>query len=149
MMELWATDSPEEKKGFLEFSEELLADFCEFFLRLCLDQIGFMENLLGLDQIEARIDWYVDMRSKSSENPLRPESSRLLRAVFMRGQIARGRAGEILNMSQRNARRIVAALADEGLIVSQSHRAPLVIGLPLHVLPYYFPDLYDPSVIGY
>jgi hypothetical protein len=67
----------------------------------------------------------------------------------MRGQIARGRAGEILNMSQRNARRIVAALADEGLIVSQSHRAPLVIGLPLHVLPYYFPDLYDPSVIGY
>jgi Fic family protein len=149
MMELWATDSPEEKKGFLQFNEELLADFCEFFLRLCLDQIGFMENLLGLDQIEARIDWYVDIRSKSSENPLRPESSRLLRAVFMRGQIARGRAGEILNMSQRNARRIVAALADEGLIVSQSHRAPLVIGLPLHVLPYYFPDLYDPSVIGY
>jgi len=26
--------------------------------------------------------------------------------------------------------------------------AHLTIGLPIHVLPYYFPDLYDPSVIG-
>jgi len=25
---------------------------------------------------------------------------------------------------------------------------PLTIGLPIHVLPYYFPSLYDPSVIG-
>jgi len=148
MMELWAADSPEEKKGKHWFSEQLLADFCNFFLLTCLDQIRFMENLLRLDQIEARIDWYVDMRSKSAKKPLRPEASRLLRAVFMRGSISRGRAGEILNMSQRNARRIVAALLDEGLLVSSSHRAPLVIGLPLHVLPYYFPDLYNPSVIG-
>ncbi len=66
----------------------------------------------------------------------------------MRGRIRRGRAGEILNMSQRNARRIVAALLEEGLVTSASHRAPLVVGLPMHVLPYYFPDLYNPSVIG-
>ncbi|MBS3809873.1 MAG: hypothetical protein KGY38_06955 [Desulfobacterales bacterium] len=70
---------------------------------------------------------------------------KLLRAAFMRGRILRGRAGEILNMSQRNARRIVAALLDEGLLVSASHRAPLVMGLLLHVLPYYFPDLYNAS----
>ena len=34
------------------------------------------------------------------------------------------------------------------LLQSQSHRAPLTIGLPIDVLPYYFPDIYDPSVIG-
>ena len=51
---------------------------------------------------------------------------------------------EILNMSERNARRIVSALIKDGLLRSQSHRAPL--GLPIGVLPYYFP--YDLSVIG-
>jgi hypothetical protein len=66
----------------------------------------------------------------------------------MRGAVARGQAAEILNMSARNARRTVSALLDQGLLQSPSHRASLTIGLPLAVLPYYFPDLYDPSVIG-
>jgi hypothetical protein len=66
----------------------------------------------------------------------------------MRGALPRGRAAEILNTSERSARRTVSALIGEGLLQSQSHRAPLTIGLPIHVLPYYFPDLYDPSVIG-
>jgi hypothetical protein len=42
------------------------------------------------------------------------------------------------------ARQIVSALIEDGLLQSQSHRAPLTIGLPIGVLPYYFPDLYDP-----
>jgi hypothetical protein len=51
-------------------------------------------------------------------------------------------------MSERNARRIVSALLNEGLLQSSSHRSPLTIGLPVHVLAYYFPGVYDPSVIG-
>ncbi len=141
MMELWATDSPMER-------EVLLADFCRFFFAICLDQIGFMEGLLRLDHIEARIDAYVAMRAKDRDRPLRPESAKLLRAVFMRGSMPRGKAGEILAMSPRNARRIVSALIEEGLLAAKSHRAPLTIGLPIHVLPHYFPDLYDPSVMG-
>jgi hypothetical protein len=66
----------------------------------------------------------------------------------MRYALPRGKAAEILNMSARSARRTISALIEEGLLQSQSHRAPLIIGLPIHVLPYYFPDLYDPSVIG-
>lgn len=148
MFELWATDSPEEKNGGHQFNEDLLADFCAFFFSVCIDQIKFMEGLLGLSQIESRIDWYVETRSKQANRPLRTESAKLLRAVFMQGAIARGRAAGILNMSERNARRIVSILLEEGLLQSENHRAPLTIGLPLNVLPYYFPDLYQPSVIG-
>ncbi|MFH1983399.1 MAG: Fic family protein [Pseudomonadota bacterium] len=147
MFELWATDSPDSARPHL-FNEDLLADFCEFFFNICLDQIGFMEKLLRLDQIEARIDWYVENRRQQSTQPIRPEAAKLLRAVFMRGAIARGKASDILNMSERSARRAVSALLNEGLLRSKSHRAPLTIGLPLSVLPFYFPDLYDPSVIG-
>ncbi|MCG2758959.1 MAG: Fic family protein [Desulfobacteraceae bacterium] len=148
MFELWATDSPDEQNGAHYFDDDLLSDFCRFFFEICLDQIRFMEGLLRLDQIETRIDWYVETRAKHDKKPLRIESAKLLRAVFMRGDIPRGMAVEILNMSERNARRIVSALIEDGLLQSQSHRAPLTIGLPIGVLPYYFPDLYDPSLIG-
>lgn len=148
MMELWGADSPEEKEEDRLFSDEMLADFCRFFFSVCIDQVRFMEHLLQLDRIESRIDGYVAMRTGDLMSPMRMEAAKLLRAVFMRGSIPRGRAGEILNMSQRNARRIVAGLIGEGLLTSESHRAPLRIGLPIHVLPHYFPDLYDPSVMG-
>jgi Fic family protein len=147
MFELWATDSPGEN-GKYYFNEELLADFCEYFFKICLDQIDFMEKLLRLDQIEARIDWYVQSRYRQDHQSIHPDAAKLLRAVFMRGAVARGKAQEILNLSERTARRIVSALLDDGLLQSDSHRAPLTIGLPLAALPFYFPDLYDPSVIG-
>lgn len=148
MFELWATDSPDEQNDVHYFDDDLLADFCKFFFEICLDQIRFMEDLLRLDQIESRIDWYVETRAKHDKKPLRIEAAKILRAVFMRGAIPRGMAVEILNMSERSARRIVSALIENGLLQSQSHRAPLTIGLPIDVLPYYFPDLYDPSVIA-
>jgi len=148
MFELWATDSPAEQDDAHYFDDDLLADFCRFFFEICLDQIRFMEGLLRLDQIDTRIDWYVETRAKHDNKPLRIEAAKLLRAVFMRGAIPRGMAVEILNMSERNARRIVSALIENGLLQSKSHRAPLTIGLPIGVLPYYFPDLYDPSVTG-
>ena len=148
MFELWTTDSPGEQNSSCYFDSELSADFCEFFFAICLDQIQFMENLLRLDQIEARIDWYIEARLKHGQKPLWDKAAKLLRAVFMRGAIPRGKAAEILNTSERTARRTVSALIDEGLLQSKSHRAPLTIGLPIHVLPYYFPDLYDPAVIG-
>ena len=148
MFELWTTDSPSNQNSGDYFDDDLSADFCEFFFTICLDQIRFMENLLRLDQIESRIDWYVETRAKHSQKSLWGKAARLLRAVFLRGALPRGKAAEILNMSARSARRTVSALIEEGLLQSQSHRAPLTIGLPIHVLPYYFPDLYDPSVIG-
>jgi Fic family protein len=147
MFELWATDAPDRESSDY-FNEELLVDFCEFFLTICRDQIGFMEALLRLDQIEARIDWFVETRRQKNPKAMRAEAAKLLRAVFMRGAIARGKAADILNMSERNARRTVSALLGEGLLRSSSHRAPLTIGLPLTVLPFYFPDLYDPSLVG-
>lgn len=148
MFELWATDSPNNDQSAHFFDDDLLADFCEFIFRTCLDQIHFMKTLLRIDEIEARIDWFVESRGKNTTHPLNPESSKLLKAVFTRGFMPRGRAGEILNMSERSARRVVSALIGEGLLVSKSHRAPLTIGLPTHALPYYFPDLYDPSMLG-
>jgi hypothetical protein len=146
MLHLLAADSPSrDKKGF---DEAELTDFCSYFLEVCLDQIRFMTGLLGLEQIESRIDWYVETRSRDRESPLKQEAARLLRALFMRGELPRGEASKVMNMSERSARRVVSQMLKEGLAVSDSHRAPLRIGLPTRALPFYFPNLYDASVLG-
>ncbi len=146
MFHLFAADSPAE--GAKGFDQEELSDFCNYFLEVCLDQIRFMTDLLGLERIESRIDWYVETRSRDTENPLKPEAARLLRALFMRGELPRGEAPKVMNMSERSARRIVSQILKEGLAASNSHRARLRIGLPTHALPFYFPNLYDESVLG-
>ncbi|MFW6081042.1 MAG: Fic family protein [Desulfosalsimonas sp.] len=151
MTNLQSADSPDsEGTGF---DQEFFADFCMFFLETCLDQARFMEKILALDRIDARIDGYVRDRQKArgALAPLDPRAGRLLKALFFRGEIPRSEAGPVMDMghqSRRNARRIVSRLIAEGLAVAESHRAPLKIGLPAHVLRYYFPDLFDPSVLG-
>ena len=151
MINLQSADSPSEAhKGF---DQEFFADYCLYFLEVCLDQIQFMENILGLTRIDARIGGYMRGRDKrrGAANPLDPRAGKLLKALFLQGEVPRGEAQSIMGMeglSDRQARRIVSQLVKEGLIYSESHRAPLRIGFPTHVLHYYFPDLFDPSVLG-
>ncbi|MFP4572140.1 MAG: Fic family protein [Desulfobacterales bacterium] len=151
MTNLQSADSPNaERSGF---DQAYFADFCMFFLETCLDQIKFMEKILALDRIDARIDMYIKDRQEpvGPLAPLDSRAGRLLKALFFRGEVARAEAGPIMDMghqSRRNARRIVSRLIAEGLVRSDSHRAPLKIGFPAHVLRYYFPDLFDPSVLG-
>lgn len=90
----------------------------------------------------------METRSRDQKNPLKPEAARLLRDLFMRGEVSRGEASKIMNMSERSARRIVSQLLKEWLAKSDSRRAPLRIGLPPRALPFYFPNLYDASVLG-
>ena len=135
------------------FDQDFFADYCAYFLEVCLDQARFMDKILGLNRIDARIDGYVRDRDKKrgALQPLDQRSAKLLKALFLQGSISRGDAQSILGMShqsERQARRIVSQLISEGLIFSESHRAPLTIAFPVKVLPYYFPDIFDPSVLG-
>ncbi|MFO8048799.1 MAG: Fic family protein [Desulfosudaceae bacterium] len=151
MINLQSADSPDQTgQGF---DQEIFADFCAFFLESCLDQIAFMEQILDFARVDARIDDYVLERDKDrgAENPLDPRSARLLKALFVRGKISRGEAGAVMKMdtySDRQVRRVVSQLVEEGLVVSDSHRAPLRIGFPMKVLRHYFPALFDPTVMG-
>lgn len=151
MTNLQSADSPDETgRGF---DQAFFADYCLYFLEVCLDQIVFMDNILALNRIDARIDGYMRDRDKSrgALNPLDPRAGRLLKALFLQGTVPRGEAQSIMGMdhqSERHARRIVSQLVREGLACSSSHRAPLTIGFPVQVLRYYFPDLIGPEVLG-
>ncbi len=151
MTNLQSADSPAEDGK--SFDAAFFADYCHYFLEVCLDQIRFMDNILGLQKIDARIDGYIRDRDKrrGADNPLDPRAGKLLKSLFLQGKISRGDARSAMGMadkSDRHARRIVSQLVSEGLVASESHRAGLKIGFPTHVLRYYFPDLFDPSVLG-
>jgi Fic family protein len=151
LINLQSADSPAQAgKGF---DQAFFADYCLYFLEICLDQIHFMDKTLALNRIDARIDGYLRDRDKrrGAPDPLDPRAGRLLKALFLQGVIPRGQARSIMGMdhqSDRHARRIVSQLAKEGLVRSPSHRAPLTIGFPTQVLRYYFPDLIGPEVMG-
>ena len=151
MTNLQSADSPDEtERGF---DQAFFADYCMYFLEVCLDQIRFMDQILALNRIDARIDGYLRDRDKNrgALSPLDPRAGRLLKALFLQGMVPRGQAQSIMGMdsqSDRHARRIVSQLVKEGLVVSASHRAPLMIGFPVKVLRYYFPDLFGPEILG-
>lgn len=151
MTNLQSADSPSaDRTGF---DPAFFADFCLYFLEVCLDQTTFMDTILGLHRVDARIEAYIKDRRQAlgTLEPLDQRAAKLLKALFLQGEIPRGEARMVMGMegqSDRHARRIVSQLVREGLVRSASHRAPLTIGFPARVLRYYFPDIFDPSVLG-
>ena len=151
MTNLQSADSPTADRS--GFDQAFFADYCLYFLEVCLDQATFMDKILGLQRIDARIEGYVKDRraSRGALHPIDPRAAKLLKALFLQGEIPRGEARAVMGMesqTDRHARRIVSQLISEGLVRSTTHRAPLTIGFPTKVLRYYFPDIFDPSVLG-
>jgi Fic family protein len=130
-------------------SQAMLGAFCRFFLDVCLDQVRFMGSLLELDGFLARIDDYVRRRASGGLGAkLAPESSHLLRDVVLRGEVARGEAARITGVSERTARRIVSQLVTERLLVSDTPKGPVRVGLPFAALGFYFPRLFPEDALS-
>ena len=121
-----------------------LVEFCRFFLETAIDQIDFMSSLLDLDGMLKRIEGFV--KRKVSLGEMKPEAGKLLRDVFFRGEIPRGEIPGIIGMPERSARRVVSQLLKESYLVSDSEKGPVMLGLPVTAVGYYFPSLYPEGV---
>jgi hypothetical protein len=63
--------------------------------------------------------------------------------------VPRGRIPEIVGMAERTARRrVTAPLERLELLKSESPKGPISLGMPAAALPFLFPSLFDPAVIG-
>ena len=124
-------------------SEEALAEFTRFFLTTCLDQVAFMERLMQPDSLRTRILLWTEEEIRLDRLP--PKSGAILEAVLYRGELPRGDAAGIVGTGDRQARRVVSALIERGVLISESSRAPLRLALPAVLasrwMPGLFPDL--------
>lgn len=125
-------------------SEQGLRDFCSFFLSTARDQISFMSSLLELDGFESRIEGFADLLSARAGIP--PRARDLLRDVFLRGSLARGDVARVTGLSERGARNLLRRVTDLRLLVSDTPKGPVRLGLPLMSVGYYFPRLYPEGV---
>ncbi|MBI9085819.1 MAG: Fic family protein [Desulfobacterales bacterium] len=148
MTMLAEADAP--RRGDLDgrgnLSQSGLVAFCRFFLETCADQIDFMGRMLDLQGLMDRIQGYVALRGQKmipGRPALRPEAGHLLREALLRGSFPRGEASRVTGLGERTARTLISQLADEHLLTSDTPKGDLKIGLPTHIVQYYFPDLLE------
>lgn len=121
-------------------SEESLASFTRFFLETCLDQVEFMEELVQPDRLRDRILLWVEEEIRADALP--QKAGRILEAILYRGELPRGNVPDLLGASDRHSRRIVAALIERGVVVSESTRAPLRLAFPAKLASRWMPGLF-------
>lgn len=121
-------------------SEENLAEFTKFFLTVCLDQVKFMEGLMQPDQLRTRILTWADEEVRLNKLP--PKANNILEALLYRGELPRGEAASIVGTGERQARRVVSALVEQGVVTSESTRAPLRLLFPAAIASRWMPGLF-------
>ncbi len=121
-------------------SEEALAKFTHFFLTTCIDQVNFMEGLIMPDRLLNRILLWTEEEVRAGRLP--PQSGKIMRDTFYRGELPRGEVARILGSSSRHSRRVTSVLLKRGVLVSQSTRAPLQIAFPAELAPRWLPGLF-------
>jgi Fic family protein len=121
-------------------SEEALAQFTQFFLRICIDQVTFMGSLVQPDHLRTRILLWAEEEIRLGKLP--PKSGSILEAVLYRGELLRGDAEAVVRTGERQARRIVSALVESGVLESESPRAPLRLTFPATLAQRWMPGLF-------
>jgi Fic family protein len=121
-------------------SQEALAAFTRFFLEICIDQIGFMEELVQPDRLRARILLWAEEEIRLGH--LLPKSGNVLEAVLYRGELPRGAVADLVATGDRQARRIVSALIEKEVLTAETPRAPLHLAFPATLASRWMPGLF-------
>jgi Fic family protein len=139
---LIACDQPRagDIDGRGSLSERALVDFTRFFLDTCIDQVTFMEGLVQPGRLRDRIMIWAEEETRAGSLP--PQSGRVLEAVLFRGELPRGEVPALVGTGERQARRIVSALTEAGVIASESSRAALTIAFPARLAGRWLPGLF-------
>jgi len=109
-----------------------------------MDQITFMETLLDINGMLDRLRGYIELRNQKMVPgvlPIKSEAFFLLRKAFLAGEFARGEAARITGLGERTARQVLRQLTDEGLLVSDTPKAPVRLAFSAATSTYWFPDL--------
>ena len=139
---LSACDAPRRNDldGRGTLSEEALGAFTRFFLETCLDQVRFMEQLVQPDRLRDRILVWAEENVRGDRLPAK--AGQVLEAVLFRGELPRGDVAGLLGTGDRQARRVVSALLERGVLISDSARAPLHITFPAALASRWMPGLF-------
>ncbi len=131
-----------ELDGRGNLSQEALIEFTQYFLKLCIDQINFMETLIQPETLRGRIHKWA--KEEMTKGHLPPKANLILDGILYRGELSKSEVPTLTGTGERQARRIVSELLTSGAIKSTSVRAPLTLNFSAALagkwLPGLFPD---------
>lgn len=99
-----------------------------------------MESLSWTGRLRARPLPRAEEETRGGRLP--PRAGIVIEAVLHRGALPRHGVGSLLNLGDRQARRITAALFDRGVLTSESTCAPLKRAFPAALAGRWFPGLF-------
>lgn len=121
-------------------SQEALYAFTEFFLETCIDQVHFMQSLMQPDLLRTRVLLWAKEEIELKHIP--QQSMQILERILYRGEIARGEIPEILNLTERQARRITASLVESGVLTSDTPKSAVRLAFPAKLAQRWMPGLF-------
>jgi len=136
MMDMADTPRRGDRDGRGNLSEAALKTYCEWFLKVTLDQITFSAKLFDLGGLEKR---YRRLVEDTIDDKRAPD---LISAVLRYGTLERGEAPIVLKTSERTARNTLSKLTSAGYLSSASPKTPVRLAFPLDYRERLFPNLF-------
>ena len=136
MMDYADTPRQGDLDGRGNLSLRALTEYTVWFLRVCLDQVDFMNRLFALDTLVDRLKVYV------VRHDMKPEAFHLLQQVLQRGEVPRGEAARITGLGERTARDLLGALVDAGVLGSDTPKGPVSLRFSMDAAEILFPALF-------
>lgn len=139
---LAACDEPRQGNtdGRGALSEARLAAFAEFFLKTCIDQVRFMEQIIQPERLRQRILLWAEEEIKLGNLPASADI--VLESLLYRGSLTRADIVRLLNCSERHARRVSSHLIKVGVLRSESVRSPFYLAFPAALAGRWLPGLF-------
>lgn len=130
----------DDRDGRGNLSEVALAEFTQFYLATCIDQVEFMEGLMQPERLRDRILIWTEEETRAGALP--EKSGAVIEAVLYRGELPRGDVAALAGSGERQARRVTAALIERQVLLSASSRAPLRLNFPATLASRWMPGLF-------
>jgi len=145
---LAAADQP--RQGDLDgrgnLSEKTLWEWCQWFIGIANDQVGFMEKMLNLSEMRRHIEALIFFRA-SQDKAIRKEAIAPLYHLYLAGPTKRGDFLQMTGLGERTARSLLSRLLETGLVMSDGHKSPVQFAFPLDSLQFLLPNLYPEAAI--
>ncbi len=145
---LMTADGPREgdRDGRGNLTQRGLVAFSRFFLERAVDQVDFMGGLLEPEALDRRIESHIEEEVRAKRLPR--GSFAVLREAMFSGEVERSRIPLLTGYEERAARKVTSALVNRGMLIGESSRAPLRLGLPIGAVERWFPRLYPANAGG-
>lgn len=132
-----------DRDGRGQLSLKGLELYVEFMLKVSLDQINFMNNMLQLNTLSNRISKYIKLSQEGmySTQGLPQHSEALLKELLIKGEIPRGKVKDIIKKKDTTATVLIKKLIDMDYIESDTAKSAIRLKFNSYFSSKIFPDL--------